>query len=111
MSVTGVSRARIYEVVARIPRGKVATYGQIASLAGLRGHARQVGYALAALPADSRLPWHRVINARGCISARRGSGPDVRQRILLEKEGVRFDERGRVSLARHQWKTGHQSRT
>lgn len=84
----------------------MATYGQIAILAGLRGHARQVGYALAALPAGSNVPWHRVINAQGCISLRTRYGDgDNRQRRLLEKERVRFDERGRVSLARYQWRS------
>ena len=58
-------RARIYEVVSRIPKGKVATYGQVATLAGMRGHARQVGYALHDLREGSNVPWHRVINARG----------------------------------------------
>ena len=59
------SYQRIYEAVKRIPRGRVATYGQIATLAGLDGHARQVGYALHSLPDGSDIPWHRVINAKG----------------------------------------------
>lgn len=93
---------RIFQVVKRIPRGKVATYGQIAQLAGLAGHARQVGYALSALEDDS-VPWHRVINAKGEISPRTWSDHDDLQRQLLEKEGVAFSERGKVSLTRFRW--------
>jgi methylated-DNA-protein-cysteine methyltransferase-like protein len=92
---------RIHEVVSRIPRGRVATYGQVARLAGLRGHARLVGYALHALPAGTSVPWQRVVNAQGGISTRSG---DARQRRLLEREGVRFDARGRIPLARYQWR-------
>ncbi len=94
---------RIYAVVRRIPRGRVATYGQVAGLAGLAGHARQVGYALSALPEAHRVPWHRVINAQGRVSARSERGCDGEQRGLLEAEGVRFDESGRVSLRRYRW--------
>jgi methylated-DNA-protein-cysteine methyltransferase-like protein len=93
-----------YEVIRRIPRGEVATYGQIALLADLEGHARQVGYALHALPEGSDVPWHRVINAKGEVSARSSSDHDELQRHLLENEGVAFDERGRVDLRRHRWK-------
>jgi methylated-DNA-protein-cysteine methyltransferase-like protein len=96
--------ARIYAVIRRIPRGRVATYGQIAALAGLKGHARQVGYALHALPKGSAVPWHRVINARGEISRRSQFGDEVRQRMLLEAEDVEFDWRGRVSLQRYRWR-------
>lgn len=95
---------RIYGVVRRIPRGRVATYGQVAELAGLPGHARQVGYALHALPEASAVPWHRVINAAGAVSLRRLPGVELTQRQLLEREGVRFDGRGRVALARVRWK-------
>lgn len=95
---------RIYEVVARVPRGCVVTYGQVAALAGLPGHARQVGYALAALPPESDLPWHRVINARGEVSRRADPGPEPLQRAMLEAEGVRFDDRGRTSLRRFRWR-------
>ena len=96
--------ARIYEVVRRIPRGRVATYGQIAALAGLPGHARQVGYALHRLPESSLVPWHRVVNASGAISLRGDSGWGGLQRALLDSEGVRFDRDGRISLERHGWK-------
>jgi methylated-DNA-protein-cysteine methyltransferase-like protein len=101
---------RIYEVVRRIPRGRVATYGQIAELAGLPGHARQVGYALHALPENSAVPWHRVLNARGALSLRRASAGEISQRLRLEREGVRFDAGGRVALARVRWRPSHEGR-
>ena len=94
----------IYAVVALIPAGCVATYGQIARLAGLDGHARQVGYALSALQDGCELPWHRVVNAQGRISPRSGGGPaDIVQRLRLEHEGVQFDEQGRIPLKHFQW--------
>lgn len=91
-------------MVRRIPRGRVATYGQVAELAGLDGHARQVGYALHHLPAKSDVPWHRVLNARGEVSPRTAGDSHELQRLLLEGEGVEFDLRGRLSLAAYQWK-------
>jgi methylated-DNA-protein-cysteine methyltransferase-like protein len=94
---------RIRRLIARIPRGRVATYGQLARLAGFPLRARQVGYALAALPAGSVLPWQRVINARGEVSRRRRPGAELTQRMLLEREGIRFDGRGRIALTRYQW--------
>jgi methylated-DNA-protein-cysteine methyltransferase-like protein len=97
-------------VVRRIPRGRVATYGQIAELAGLPGHARQVGYALHALPAGTRVPWHRVINAAGAVSLRTAPGDEVTQRQLLEGEGIVFDARGRVPLAWVRWRAGARRR-
>jgi len=93
---------RIHDVVRRIPRGRIATYGQIARLAGIPGQPRLVGYALHALPAHSAVPWQRVINAKGEISIR--SGHESNQRRLLESEGVRFDSRGRTDLAKFQWR-------
>jgi methylated-DNA-protein-cysteine methyltransferase related protein len=94
---------KIYSVVKQIPTGRIATYGQVAGLAGIPGKARQVGYALSHL-ADDDIPWYRVINARGEISSR--SNPDyVRlQRILLEEEGITFSPDGRTSLTRFLWK-------
>ena len=95
---------RIYAAVRRVPRGSVATYGQIAVVAGFPGHARQVGYALHALRAATGVPWQRVINAKGMISL----GPmrdGVSQRMLLAGEGVKFDAAGRVSLSKFGWKT------
>ena len=95
---------RIYAAVKKIPRGKVATYGQVALLAGLGRHARQVGYALHALPDGKKIPWHRVINAKGEISARSSGDHDDLQRVLLEEEGVVFGLRGRVSLEKYRWR-------
>ena len=95
---------RIYAVVRRIPRGKVATYGQIARLARLPGRARQVGYALHALPRGTRVPWQRVVNAQGKVSRRRVPGAELTQRMLLLREGVRFGGGGSISLARFGWK-------
>lgn len=94
--------ARIYDVVRRIPAGRVATYGQVAALAGRPGHARQVGYALHALD-DIDLPWQRVINSRGEVSPRSFPGPETLQRLMLEDEGVVFDADGRVDLERFRW--------
>jgi methylated-DNA-protein-cysteine methyltransferase related protein len=97
------SYAAIYRIVRQIPRGRVATYGQVAQLAGLAGHARQVGYALHALPDGTSVPWHRVVNASGSISLRAAPGAELTQRMLLEREGICFDARGRLSLARVRW--------
>ena len=93
--------ARVYALVREIPRGRVATYGQVAALLGVPRGARAVGWALRALPAAQavRVPWHRVVGAGGRISPRAGAGPQV-QRRRLRTEGVRF--RGAVvDLARH----------
>ncbi len=101
-----IRRKAIYAAVKRIPRGRVATYGQIATIAGLDGHARQVGYALHDLPGGSDIPWHRVINARGEISPRSAGDSHELQRMLLEAEGVEFDLAGRVALKRYRWGGG-----
>ena len=93
---------KIYGWVKRIPDGKVATYGQIAELTG-KCSARQVGYAMAALPHDTRVPWHRVINSQGRISLRSGSEGHQLQRILLEVEGIVFSQDGRIDLAKYRW--------
>ena len=94
---------RIYAVVRRIPRGRVATYGQVAEAAGLPGRARQVGYALHALPRGTAVPWHRVINAAGRLSRRAIPGGEVTQRQLLEREGVAF-EGERIAFERFGWR-------
>lgn len=93
---------RVWAAVRRIPRGRVATYGQIARDAALPGPTgpRQVGYALAALAAQTRIPWHRVVNAAGRISPRDSA---VLQRERLEAEGVAFSLDGTIDLARHGW--------
>lgn len=96
-------RVTILAVVRRIPAGKVATYGQIASLAGFPRHARQVGYAMRDLPQGSDVPWHRVLNARGEVSPRAAVGWEDVQRDLLEQEGIEL-LRERVDLTRFGWK-------
>ena len=96
---------RIYAVVQRIPRGHVATYGQVASLAGLPHAPRVAGYALFALPAGSPLPWHRVVGAGGRLSlARLDAGSAFTQRMKLEAEGVAFGPTGRVRIKDLAWK-------
>ena len=92
----------IWEIVRRVPRGRVSTYGQIAKLAGLVQRARFVGYALHNLPPGLPVPWHRVINARGMISFPVGSASYKRQRDLLEREGVRLVG-GKVDLKKRGW--------
>jgi methylated-DNA-protein-cysteine methyltransferase-like protein len=93
---------RIWQVVSMIPRGRVATYGDVARQAGLAGAARRVGRALRGLPDDTRIPWHRVVNASGRISLPAGSRGQVIQRQRLEEEGVVF--RGnRLPLADYRW--------
>jgi methylated-DNA-protein-cysteine methyltransferase related protein len=95
----------IYAVVSRIPRGRVATYGQVARLAGVPGRARLVGFAMAALPDRTRVPWHRVVNAQGRCSPRGDGGPGaIVQRLRLEREDVRFDGEERIALERFRWR-------
>jgi methylated-DNA-protein-cysteine methyltransferase-like protein len=95
--------AQVYEVVRRIPSGEVATYGQIARLLGKPRAARTVGWALHSIPEGNDVPWQRVINAKGTISLdARGPGGAI-QRVLLEAEGIVFDEQGRVDLQAHGW--------
>ncbi len=95
---------KIYLVVRQIPIGRVATYGQIAELAGLAGKSRLVGYAMFQVDPTSDLPWQRVINAKGEISysiAREGG--DYVQRNLLEQEGIVFNDRGKIDLKQYLW--------
>lgn len=96
---------QIYEVVRQIPYGQVATYGQIAELAGLPRQARLVGYALFRATDDAlEVPWHRVINAKGEVSMSPfREGMDYIQRSLLESEGIEFEENGKLSLNRYRW--------
>lgn len=91
---------QIYEMVCTVPEGKVATYGQIARMIGRPRLARQVGYALAALPDDHDVPWHRIVNAKGEISLRAKFGYEDYQRILLEDEGIELTRLGKIDLAR-----------
>lgn len=102
---------RVWRVVLRVPRGRVATYGQIARMAGLPRGARTVGWAMRAIPDDARVlgrrvPWHRIINASGGISPR-GSFLDEairRQAAALRREGVAVSRAGRIDLRRYLWR-------
>ena len=94
----------IYATVRQIPKGRVATYGQVAELAGLPRHARLVGYAMYALPERTTVPWHRVINAQGKISLRDDNGAAAsRQQQRLQREGVRFNTNGVIDLKIYRW--------
>ncbi len=92
----------IFEVVRSIPRGAVASYGQIAAVVG-RCSPLMVGFAMAAVPFDSDVPWHRVVNYQGMISSRGDGDGEQIQRILLEAEGIHFDEAGRIDLNLVRW--------
>ena len=96
---------RIYAIVRHIPPGQVATYGQVAELAGLVGKPRLVGYALYRVDMTTGdVPWQRVINAKGEVSeSPLRNGTDYMQRALLEDEGIEFDARGRIDLGRYRW--------
>jgi methylated-DNA-protein-cysteine methyltransferase related protein len=98
-----MTKARIYALVAQIPKGNVATYGWIAERAGLPRGARQVGYALSVLPASHKLPWHRVINAQGRVSFPAGSAAAKRQYQLLRREGIAI-KNNRIDLKRFGWR-------
>jgi methylated-DNA-protein-cysteine methyltransferase-like protein len=96
--------AAICAVIRRIPKGWVATYGQVAAIAGLPRRARLVGQVLQQLDPATDIPWHRVVNAKGEVSytlSRNGS--DAFQQRLLEEEGVEFDNRNRFNLERFRW--------
>ena len=99
--------AAVYRLERRIPRGRVATYGQIAAALGHPRAARAVGQAMKHAPAD--LPWHRVVNAQGGISRRANVGGMLTQRLRLEQDGVRV-RRGRVRLRDHRWTGGRGGR-
>lgn len=96
--VTPGFRDRVFDVVARIPAGRVASYGDVAAALGDRRVARHVGFALAALPADrADVPWHRVVSSRGRVSRRGDGRPSEEQVYLLTSEGVEVDpETGRI---------------
>lgn len=94
---------KIWNVVRRIPKGRVASYGEIARRCGFPRHARLVGYALHNLPLGTDIPWHRVINSQGKISLPRKSGHYQKQKHLLEKEGLVFLKE-RINMGTHGWK-------
>ncbi|MFK5925346.1 MAG: MGMT family protein [Desulfuromusa sp.] len=91
----------IYALVRQVPLGYVTTYGQIARQVGCT--ARTVGFAMAALPGGNDVPWQRVINGQGKVSPRIDGEGNILQRDLLEAEGLRFDQKGRVSLDKFGW--------
>ena len=94
-------REKVYQVVAVVPSGQVATYGQIANIVGCSP--REVGYAMAALPPASNVPWQRIINRHGRISARSDGQPDPERRRKLREEGINFDTRDVIDLSVYGW--------
>lgn len=94
---------RVWELVACIPKGQVATYGQLARILGFPRRARHVGFALGHLQEGSNVPWQRVINSQGRISFPEHSPRYHYQRLLLEEEGVVFSEKGRINLRQFGW--------
>ena len=101
---------RVYAVAMRIPRGRVATYGQVAALAGMPNAPRVAGYALHALPQGSPVPWHRVVAVGGRLSlGKLDPSGALTQRLRLESEGVRFDARGCVDIEHHGWQPRRRS--
>ncbi|MGD9346565.1 MAG: MGMT family protein [Candidatus Aminicenantes bacterium] len=97
--------AEVIRVIKSIPRGKVATYGQIACLAGFCPSVRRVVWILHSCSDKEGLPWHRVVNRRGAISLKPGAGYK-KQKAMLKKEGIIFDERDRIDLDRYLWEPG-----
>ncbi|MBE0366146.1 methylated-DNA-protein-cysteine methyltransferase related protein [Pseudoalteromonas ulvae UL12] len=96
-------QAHIWTVVGAVPAGTVASYGQVAKLAGLPGYARFVGRCLKDLPEGSTLPWYRIINSQGKISFAKDSEKYLKQLNCLQKEGIIF-RNDRVDLKKYQWK-------
>jgi len=94
---------QIISIIKRIPKGKVATYGQIAALAGNPRGARAVIWILHSSSGKEKLPWHRVINGKGQISLKPGQGYEE-QRVMLESEGVELSLSGTIDLEKYQWK-------
>jgi methylated-DNA-protein-cysteine methyltransferase-like protein len=93
----------VYAIVRRIPKGKVATYGQIARLAGRPRSAKVVGWALHCNPQPGIIPCHRVVDRNGCLSISFAFGGINQQKILLENEGIIIDESGKINLNQYQW--------
>ena len=94
---------KTYEIVAKIPVGKVATYGQIAEMLGDPSIAREVGYAMSRAPAGHSLPCHRVVNRTGALAPEYAFGGREKQRAMLEVEGITFLANGRIDMSRHLW--------
>lgn len=106
--VTPAFERTVHKIVATIPRGKVATYGQIAEMAGAPGAAREVGHVMARVETGLNLPCHRVVNKTGTLAPDFAFGGQERQRLMLEEEGVTFLADGRIDMSRHQWGRGEQ---
>lgn len=96
------NREKIWQIVHQIPRGKVASYGQVAKLADLPGYARYVGATMKKLPEGSKLPWHRVVNSQGKLSFPRDSQKYQTQKKMLESEGIVFIN-GRFPMGKYAW--------
>lgn len=96
---------RVYEIAAQIPKGKVMTYGQIASLLGDPKAAREVGRAMAITPAELQIPCHRVVNKSGAMAPGYVFGGADKQRAMLEREGVTFKADGCINMAKHLWQS------
>lgn len=97
-------RDAVFGVVADIPKGQLATYGQVALLAGWPGRARQVGWALSSLPQNTALPWHRVVNAQGYVPSKGREISAIEQIRRLRKEKIQVDDLGNVDLKPHLWR-------
>ena len=108
MGVTPAFERAVYDLVATIPEGKVATYGQIADMAGMPGAAQEVGHIMSRVHEAQNLPCHRVVNKTGALSPDFAFGGQARQRALLEREGIRFTSDGRIDMVRHQWSENEQ---
>ncbi|MFV0400540.1 MAG: MGMT family protein [Oscillospiraceae bacterium] len=106
--VTPAFERTVHEVVATIPRGKVATYGQVAELAGMPGGGQEVGHIMSRVTAAKNLPCHRVVNKTGTLSPDYAFGGQEQQRAMLEEEGILFTRDGRIDMVRHQWNENEQ---
>jgi len=94
-------RERVYQLVRKIPRGRVMTYGQIAEILGEGYTPRTVGFVMHG--SDDQTPWHRVINAQGACSTGRIALPQDKQQRMLENEGIKFNQRGHCDLQTYLW--------
>ena len=108
LGVTPAFERAVHEVVATIPEGKVATYGQIAELVGMSGAAQEVGHVMSRVKAEQNLPCHRVVNKAGAMSPDFAFGGQEQQRAMLEEEGVLFTGDNRIDMVRHQWRENEQ---